>query len=253
MKTPTIAILLLSLVGSLHGETQLDGAEIFSRVKEKYSTCETFSCVGTSLRTLNTTPARNDERSFLIRFERPDLIRVDWTRSKFLGLGKETSSIYTDDGKIFSYSATLEGPKPYPSVSNAIGVEAGVSDGISYLIPPLLLGESGYLSHWTITRGPDDSVAGTDCYTVSLETKGYGIYTFAVAKRNFSILRATQDSDASVVNAQRERAQKENPAWFKDPPGTPKPSISSKTIVTFRDVTFDLSIPKGEFNFQKES
>ena len=252
MKTPTIALILISIAGSLHAEDQLDGTAIFARVKEKYSTCKTFSCTGTYLQTRDTSLAKQDERSFLIRFGRSDLIRVDWTQSKFMRPGKETSSIYTEDGKIFSYSATLGGPKPYPSVSKAIGVEAGVSGGISYLIPPLLLGEAGYLAHWTITRGADSSVTGVDCYTVSLETKGFGIYTFDVAKEDFSILRATQDSDASVLNAQRERARKENPAWFNDPPGTPKPSISSKTVVEFHDMKFDASIPTEEFNYTKK-
>lgn len=226
----------------------MDGHAIFEKIKERYSECQTFSCIGTSV--LEHT-AGKDERTFLILFERPGHIRVDWTQSKFLRPGKQTSSIYTEDDQFYSYSSVLGGPKPYPSIRKAIGVEAGVSGGISYLIPPLLLGDRGYLSHWEITRGVDTTVADIDCYTISLETKGYGYYSFEVSKADFSIVRATNDAEASVVNAQRERARKENPNWFKDPPGTPKNTFSSKKVIQFQEVKFDSPIAKDDFRFVK--
>jgi len=251
MKSTLTLLLLIVSSAILSAQDTLDGNAIFDRVKQKYSSCKTFSCSGSSHQTSNVPIAGND-RTFLIRFARPNQIRVDWIKSRFMGLGTDTASIYTEDGKFYSISDTLGGPKSYPSISKAIGVEAGVSGGISYLIPPLLLGERGYLSNWAITRGPDSTINGKECYSISLETKGFGIYTFEIAKADFSILRATQDSDADVLNLQRERAQKENPALFNDPPGTPKPSISSKSVITFHDVTFDAFIPNEEFNNTKK-
>jgi hypothetical protein len=159
----------------------LDGAAIFERVKARYVACKTFSCLGTSQENRDRRLSKTKDRSFMIRFSRPDLICVDWTEPKFMGLGTEKSSLYTVKGKVYSDSATLGGPKEYPSISHAIGVHAGVSNGISYLIPPLLLGEPGYLHHWTITRGADRSVDGVICYSIIVEPKGFGIYTFDVS------------------------------------------------------------------------
>jgi hypothetical protein len=252
MKITLALLLFLTSSGILFAQDNLDGSTIFDRVMQKYSSCRTFSCGGSSHETCSVPIVGNDDRTFLIRFARPSQIRVDWTKARFMGLGTVKAAIYTDDGKFYSISDILGGPKPYPSISEAIGVEAGVSGGISYLIPPLLLGEQGYLSYWTITRGPDSTVSGAACYSIALETKGFGIYTFDIAKANFSILRATQVSDAAVLNAQRERAHKENPAWFNDPPGTPKPFISSKTIVDFTDVIFDALIANADFKPAKK-
>lgn len=54
-----------------------------------------------------------------------------------------------------------------------------------------------------------------------------------------------------MLNAQRERAHKENPAWFDDRPGTPKPCLSSRTITDFADVTFDAPLDAAVFNREK--
>ncbi len=255
MKTPFLAAMVILIAGLIHAADPLDGQRIFERVKQRYSACKTYSCTGTfsqkSTDNMFLGMGRNDDRSFAIKFRRPDHIRIDWTESLFWKIGKETSSIYTEEGKIYSCSPTLGGPTPYPSISQAIGVEAGVSGGISYLIPSLLLGESGYLDPWTITRGADSRVACADCYSVILETKGFGIYTFDVAKADFSIMRAIQNFDASVVNAQRERAKKENPAWFNDPPGTSDLSVSWKLVIEFQNLKFDEPISQGDFKYQK--
>jgi hypothetical protein len=73
-----------------------------------------------------------------------------------------------------------------------------------------------------------------------------------ISKANFSVLRSTQVFDASVVNAQRERARKENPEWFNDPPGIPKPSTSDKTVMDFKNIRFDSTLSKEEFRFTRK-
>lgn len=247
MKTSIFLLSIFTWVLALPAQETLDGGAIFERVKQRYSSCKTFSCRGSSHQTASALLAGNDDRTFLIRFARPGQIRVDWTKARFMGLGSDTESIYTEGGKIYSTSVIAGGPKPYPSIEHAIGVDAGVSGGISYLIPSLLIGEEGYLFSWTVTRGADSIVDGRGCYSISLETKGFGIYTLDVAKDDYAILRAIQVSDASVVDAQRERAHKENPAWFDDPPGTPKASISSRTTTDFTDVIFDAPLKEADF------
>lgn len=237
---------------TLPAQDTSDGGAIFDRAKQKYATCKTFSCQGSSHQTSDALFARTVDRTFLIRFARPGQIRVEWTKARFPDFGTDTESIYTDGGKIYSQATFETSPKPHASIHNAIGADAGISGGISYLIPSLLIGEDGYLSHWTITREADTLVDGRACYSLSLETKGFGIYTLDIAKDDSAILRAAQVSDAAVLNAQRERAHKENPAWFDDPPGTPKPSLSSRTIINFTGVTFDAPLAATAFNPGKD-
>ena len=247
-------LLVLSLIAGpamLVAQDGPDAAGIFQLVQMRYSTCKTFSCEGTSRQSSSVPLLGNSSRSFQIQYSRPDKIRIEWRKARFMQLGSDAACIYTDDGKIFSLSDTLGGPKRYPSISQAIGVEAGVSGGISFLVPSLLLGEPGYLAYWSMRRGPDSVVDGQECFSVALETKGFGIYTLDISKKASAILRATQDSEAAVLNAQRERAHKENPAWFNDPLGPQKTFLSSGTVTDFKNVVFDVPIGSVSFKLAK--
>jgi hypothetical protein len=145
MKALVIVLPLTRASNAAHPEEPLDAAAIFSKVQEKYAQGETFSCVGTLTSTQNTVPALKDVRPFRVSFQRPDGIRLEWTDTQFLR-GSQTSSIFTEAGKVLAHTPRRGQQVEYASIAQGTRAEAGVSCGITYLIPSLLLGEPGYLT-----------------------------------------------------------------------------------------------------------
>lgn len=221
--------------------------EIYDAMFQRYAKCSTYACTGTYEQHSDGLFGTTDNRTFGIRYARPSKIRVEWTQPSRWWGGSNTSTIYTEGGKIFSkfnFRPIIESDK---SIGDAISEAAGVSGTTSYLLPSLLMGKSGYLDHWSLERRPDEIVAGDDCYVIELETKGFGYYTFAVRKSDNAILRAVDVSKADVVDAQRTRAHKENPAWFNDPGGPMKTMVSDTAITEFKNIVFDQPIKDEDF------
>ena len=244
MKSAFLSYFLLSLcfLASAFSEDSLDGEKIFEKVKEKYSNCKTFECSGTHEHKSPDLMSSGYTSSFLIRFSRPDKIRIDWEKGIFSEQGGE--SIYTSDGKIYSTDDTYSS---FKTIEDAISTNAGVSNGISYFIPNLLLGKVGYLSYWTITREKDAAVDSKECYVIKIESKGYGIFTLNVNKADFSILSSVKVMDSKVATAQRVRANQENPKWFAEG----QEVSGSNTVKThFAHIKFD--IPLSEVDFKAE-
>ncbi len=229
------------------------GEEVFAGVCWRYSSCGFFSCTGIYQSKMDANLMRElDHRAFSIRYSRPNRIRVSWTERwpSFPPTSENEiiSTIYTESGHVKTFSPILSAGA-YSSIANAIGTEAGVSRGITYLIPSLLLGKTGYLDHWKIERLADERIAGDDCFVIALETKGFGNYLLNVRKRDNAIIRSIDVSKADVVDAQRQRAHRENPHWFNDLGGPMKTYISTTTVMEFKDVVFDQTL--DDFAYSK--
>ncbi|MES2309080.1 MAG: hypothetical protein V4507_09495 [Verrucomicrobiota bacterium] len=238
--------LFLLFIAAGFSEEELDGNAIFNRVKEKYSKCQTFEGIGTLERKSPDFTDGDYISNFLIRFSRPDKIRVDWEKGIFHKQGKD--SIYTEDGKISSTGILFN---RFKSIEDAIGTDAGISGGISYFIPMLLLGKNGYLEHWAIVRKKDKVEAGKECYVIEVESKGYGIFTLDVSKNDFSILSSNQVEDGEVQTVQRIRAHQENSNWFNDGGEVKKVTGSSVVTTKFSNIKFDLSLDEVAFHSEK--
>jgi beta-lactamase regulating signal transducer with metallopeptidase domain/tetratricopeptide (TPR) repeat protein len=221
--------------------------EIYDEMFQRYAKCSSYACTGTYEQNSDGWFGMSDNRTFSIRYARPSKIRVEWTQARFMGIGSDKSTLYTDTGKIFSNSGVLHTLTPYKSMDDAIGTEAGVSGTITYLLPSLLMGKSGYFDHWNLKRKPDEVIAGDDCFVIELETKGFGFYTFDVRKSDHAMLRAVNVFKADVVDAQRTRAHKENPAWFNDPGGPIKTMVSDTAITEFKNIVFDQPLKDEDF------
>ena len=107
--------------------------------------------------------------------------------------------------------------------------------------------KSGYFDHWNLERKQDETIAGDDCYVIALETKGFGYYTLDVRKSDYAILRAVDVFKADVVDAQRTRAHRENPAWFNDPGGPMKTNVSDTATTEFKNIVFDQPLKDEDF------
>jgi beta-lactamase regulating signal transducer with metallopeptidase domain/predicted Zn-dependent protease len=221
--------------------------EIFDAMFQRYAKCSTYTCTGTYDQHSEGLFGTTDHRTFSIRFARPSKIRVEWTQPSRWWSDSDSNTIYTEGGKIFSklnFRPTIESDK---SIGDAISEAAGVSGTTSYLLPPLLMGKSGYFDHWNLERKSDETVAGDDCYVIELETKGFGYYSLDVRKSDHAIVRAVDVSQADVVDAQRTRAHKENPAWFNDPGGPMKTMVSDTATTEFKNIVFDQPLKNEDF------
>jgi beta-lactamase regulating signal transducer with metallopeptidase domain/tetratricopeptide (TPR) repeat protein len=221
--------------------------EIYDAMFQRYAKCSTFACTGLYEQHSDGLFGTKDHRTFSIRYARPDKIRIEWTQPSRWWSNSGTSTIYTEGGKIFSklnFRPTIESDK---SIGDAISEAAGVSGTTSYLLPPLLMGKSGYFDHWNLERKPDETVAGDDCYVIELETKGFGYYTLDVRKTDHAIVRAVDVFKADVVDAQRTRANKENPAWFNDSGGPMKTMVSDTATTEFKNIFFDQPLKDEDF------
>jgi beta-lactamase regulating signal transducer with metallopeptidase domain len=221
--------------------------EIYGAMVQRYANCSTYTCTGIYEEHSDGLFGTRDHRTFSIRYARPDKIRVEWTTPSTWWSNSDTSTIYTEGGKIFSklsFQPTIESDK---SIGDAISGAAGVSGTTSYLLPPLLMGKSGYFDHWNLERKPDETVAGDDCYVIELETKGFGYYTLDVRKSDYAILRAVDVFKADVVDVQRTRAHKENLAWFNDPGGPMKVMVSDTATTEFKNIVFDQPLKDEDF------
>ncbi len=238
-------LVVLSCLSWVFSEDSIDGEKIFEKVKEKYSSCKTFECSGTHKHKSLDLISNDYTSSFLIRFSRPDKVRIDWEKGIFHNLGGE--SIYTSNGKIYSTDDTYSS---FKTIEDAISTNAGVSNGISYFIPNLLLGKVGYLNLWTILREKDTTVDSKECYVIKIESKGFGIFTLNVNKEDFSILSSVQEMNANVATAQRVRANQENSRWFADG----QQVSGSNTVEThFTTIKFDIPLEDAAFKVEKLS
>jgi len=82
---------------------------------------------------------------------------------------------------------------------------------------------------------------------IKLETKGFGYYTLFVRKADATLIRSFHESDAAVMNQQRERAHAENSHWFDDPGGPRKIRSSSTATMDFTNIAFDPPMTDAAF------
>jgi beta-lactamase regulating signal transducer with metallopeptidase domain/outer membrane lipoprotein-sorting protein len=220
--------------------------EIYDAMFQRYAKCSTFSCTGNYDQHSDGLFGITDHRMFSIRYARPSKIRIEWTQPSSWWSNSDTSTIYTESGKIFSkfdFQPTVESEK---SIGDATSEAAGVSGTISYLLPSLLMGKSGYLDHWTLKRRVDEEVAGDDCYVIEVETKGFGYYIFDVRKNDNAILRAIDIVETNAAETQRTQAHKNNSAWLNGSDPT-KSMIWFTRTTEFHDIAFNQPLKDETF------
>ena len=220
---------------------------IFQAMKDRYANCTAFSCTGTYQESADWPVPMTTNRLFDIRFARPSRIRIEYQEPTVWNGGSVTGMIYVEGGKIFGRDGIIQKTEPFSSVDYAIGTLAGVSGSTTYLLPSLLIGKRGYFDFWGIEQEPDQTTSGQDCNVIKLETKGFGYYTLFVRKADATLIRSFHESDAAVMNQQRERAHAENSHWFDDPGGPRKIRSSSTATMDFTNIAFDPPMTDAAF------
>ena len=164
------ACVVLVWVSTVHAEVQPEAADLLARMFRAYASAPAFSCEGTCDDHEEGSTLPVDHRTVTMRFVRPDRFRLAWTQKDFHGKSG-TSVIYTKAGQTFLRQWGEGRETVEPSLGQAIDACAGISLGLSYLVPALLLGEPGYLNFASVRQGPDGaSDDGRPCWKLIGET-----------------------------------------------------------------------------------
>ena len=164
------ALITLCRVVGLRAETEPEAAQVLDRMFKAYASATAFSCEGScdDHEDGSTLPA--DHRTVTMRFVRPDRFRLAWTQKDFHGKSG-TSVIYTREGQTILRQWGAEREEPEPSLGQALDSCAGISLGLSYLVPALLFGDPGYLHFDSLRLLADaDSADGRPCRKLAGET-----------------------------------------------------------------------------------
>ncbi len=124
-----------------------------------------------------------------VRFVRPERFRLAWTQKDFHGTSG-TSVLFTRHGQTFFREQGNTGDaESEPSLAQAISSCAGISLGLSYLVPALLLDDPGYLNFVELRQEADaNSEDGRPCWKLSGKT-GEGMQWELLIDRETCALR----------------------------------------------------------------
>jgi len=226
--------------------------QIFDHVLQTYKTAKTFSCDGDYESDSTSIPPLNDKITFKIVFSRPGLFRMDWTETK-MGGDVVTNSIFTRDGALYFYWPLMNKYAKQKSIPDIIGTNAGISRGLSYEIPSLLLGENGYFRFVSLKQEPDVTVEGAPHFSLAGKDGRGNSYEIAIDKVTYTIVQVKQVElikGSTVADAKKEMA-KTNPEIAKNMPDLPPmPDFTVTSTTTYRNISFGRDIPVAEFNYE---
>ncbi len=252
MKLPLVA--LLCIAASL-GQTLADsGGDLLEKVKARYATCQTFSCQG-SLTTVSNLLRRpqpfKTEKKFSIRFQRPASLRVDWLEPSASSFTPVACSLYTQNKKYYGITSFQRTPQRFATLEEGIESYAGISGGVTYGIPFLLLGKKGYFSNSTCRLGSDTRINGHPCRTLHVTDQLTGTWVLFIDKADTAILRSRQVHEITAGEIKKIRAETRRTWKVKNIPfpDFPADDLIIETTTDYSSVSFDQKMNPSDFVF----
>ncbi|MBE7211255.1 MAG: hypothetical protein INR65_09575 [Gluconacetobacter diazotrophicus] len=198
------AALALTLLwtGSARADLQPEAAAILQRMFKTYAAAPAFACEGSCDDREEGSALPPDHRTASVRFVRPDRFRLTWTQKDFHGKSS-TSVLVTRDGQTtFREQGAGGDAEVEPSLERAISSCAGISLGLSYLVPALLLDDPGYLN-FTDLRQDADANSGDNrpCWTLSGKTSDGAHWVLLIDRETCALREATEDNTLAPVSA----------------------------------------------------
>ena len=229
----TALLLMLFWVGTIRADDlQPEATAILQRMFKAYAAAPAFACEGScdDHEDGSTLPA--DHRTVSVRFVRPDRFRLAWTQKDFHGKSG-TSVIFTRGGQTFlREQGQAGGGEAEPSLAQAVSSCAGISLGLSYLVPALLLEDPGYLNFTELRQEADaNSADGRPCWKLSGKTTDGAHWTLLIDRETCSLREAAEDNTLASAAA--------------DTPSSPPRAIH--TQYRFTNIQFDGSWPDSVF------
>ena len=241
--TVLVALLMLCWVARGRAQMQPEAVEILTRMFKTYASAPAFACEGSCDDKDDGSSQPPDHRTVMMRFVRPDRFWLTWTQKDFHG-ASSTSVIFTRHGQIFCRGEWNDDEEERePSLAQAISSCAGVSLGLSYLVPALLLDDPGYLHFDSLRQEPDtDSKDGRPCWKLSGKTTEGAQWELLIDRETCALREATETN--VLARQVRDAEAKDHPELAGAPPPPPR---AVRTQYRFADIRFTGSWPDGDF------
>jgi len=232
------------------GDPEKDGTAIWEKVKEKYANCDSFYCEAEEI-TTNDKPESlsGSESKFVLRFQRPNLMRLDFMLPSSTSFTPDVSSFFTKDGRYFGIRSYKREIKEFKVIENGIAEISGSISGFHMCL--MLLGKSQSFDGIGKVVG-NTNVRGHECYLIECSRNPLEKYVFAVNKKTFAIhqFEVVSETTPEMVKAQTERFGssikdlKQLEALF------PKEGYTTTITSTFTTVVFDKKMAVKDFVFE---
>jgi len=250
------------------------GMALWSKVKEKYATCDSFYCEAEQTDASSSSKLFEEEKTFSIRFQRPDLLRVDWVEPPpkiftpsilpffntvlkkavdlHTGFRSSTSSFFTKDGRYFGLVRYKRKIEEFPSIDEGISAYAGVSGAATYFLPPLLLGKTGYFYATTAKIVGERKCYERDCYELEILTNSRK-FILTVDKKSLAILSSERtmniSAEESKISNDKLKSDLGMITGYMISLLTPKNGFNFVTKTTYTTAVFDKKMAVEEFEY----
>ncbi len=206
-------LLMLFWVCTARTEMEPEAVGILDRMFKAYAAAPAFACEGSCDDHEEGSSLPPDHRTVSVRFVRPDRFRLAWTQKDFHGKSG-TSVIFTQHGQVlFREQGQAGDAEVEPSLAQAISACAGISLGLSYLVPALLLEDPGYLNFVELCQEADaNSEDGRPCWKLSGKTSDGARWTLLIDRETCALREATE------VNVLASAAANDHPETANTPP-----------------------------------
>ena len=231
-----VALLMLAWVGQARAEMQPEAVDILTRMFKTYASAPAFACEGSCEDKDEGSSLPPDHRTVTMRFVRPDRFRLAWTQKDFHGKSG-TSAIFTRHGQIYCNGRWSDDEEELqPSLARAINSCAGISLGLSYLVPALLLDDPGYLRFDSLRQEADvTSKDGRACWKLVGKTNEGAQWELLIDRETCALREATEINVVAPVTAQQVRAAitKDHPELAAAPLPPPR---AIRTLYRFTNI-----------------
>ena len=241
------SLLVLSWVSDARAEMQPEAVGILTRMLKTYASVPAFACEGSCDDHEEGSSLPPDHRTVTMRFVRPDRFRLAWTQKDFHGKS-HTSVIFTRHGQPFLREQGNDGDaEREPSLAQVISSCAGISLGLSYLVPALLLDDPGYLNFVSLRQEADaNSGDGRPCWKLSGKTGEGAQWELLIDRETCALREAEEVNIVAPVTAQQVReAVAKDHAELANAPLPPPRAI--RTLYRFTNIQFGGSWPDSVF------
>ena len=250
LRHPLVLVLALLLLRATTAPAQIqpEAGRILHRMLEAYRTAPAFACKGTYVDSDEASPGRPERRTVRMIFSRPERLRLAWTETD--SHGKTTTNvIFNRQGKTYFHWESLGRDDHYADLRETIAACAGISLGLSYELPALLLlGPSDDIGFVSLRRLPDArSEDGHACWRLAARTKQGEQREMLIDRKSNALRQLMELTTVEPVTTMQVRAAmaKTDPKMANAPL---PPSREVRSTYRFKNIRFTGSWPESAFD-----